>query len=204
VRHFFLWPREGEVVTVTSRYSIKQHTNSNKHYIYHLYSKVLKSQALLITLCPLLFVFATRFPNKTRPQSAIPRTAPGPKLCPNVALINPTQHQKIESRSETRAPPLPRIELIQNPVGSPVSFPTRLNPARRLVAPPSPCRINTKSKHQLAQPNQDLTSPNARLSSTVPRARSDISWQRLQRFGSTSTLLLVSPGVCSARPCTQL
>jgi len=113
VRHFFLWPREGEVVTVTSRYSIKQHTNSNKHYIYHLYSKVLKSQALLITLCPLLFVFATRFPNKTRPQSAIPRTAPGPKLCPNVALINPTQHQKIESRSETRAPPLPRIELIQ-------------------------------------------------------------------------------------------
>jgi len=29
-----------------------------------------------------------------------------------------------------------------------VSFPKRPNPARRLVAPPSPCRINTKSKHQ--------------------------------------------------------
>ena len=34
------------------------------------------------------------------------------------------------------------------PVGSPVSFPKRSNPAWRLVAPSSPCRINTKSKHQ--------------------------------------------------------
>jgi len=34
------------------------------------------------------------------------------------------------------------------PVGSPVSFPKRPNPAWRLVAPSSPCRINTKSKHQ--------------------------------------------------------
>ena len=33
------------------------------------------------------------------------------------------------------------------PVGSPVSFPKRSNPAWRLVAPSSPCRINTKSKH---------------------------------------------------------
>jgi len=35
------------------------------------------------------------------------------------------------------------------PVGSPVSFPKRSNPAWRLVAPSSPCRINTKSKHQI-------------------------------------------------------
>ena len=34
------------------------------------------------------------------------------------------------------------------PVGSPVSFPKRSNPAWRLVAPSSPCRINTKRKHQ--------------------------------------------------------
>jgi len=34
------------------------------------------------------------------------------------------------------------------PVGSPVSLPKRSNPAWRLVAPSSPCRINTKSKHQ--------------------------------------------------------
>ena len=34
------------------------------------------------------------------------------------------------------------------PAGSPVSFPKRSNPAWRLVAPSSPCRINTKSKHQ--------------------------------------------------------
>jgi len=27
-------------------------------------------------------------------------------------------------------------------------LPQRLNPAWRLVLPPSPCRINTKSKHQ--------------------------------------------------------
>ena len=36
VRHFFLWPREGGVVTVTSRYSIfflDQTANSNKQYI---------------------------------------------------------------------------------------------------------------------------------------------------------------------------
>ena len=33
------------------------------------------------------------------------------------------------------------------PVGSPVSFPKRSNPAWRLVAPSSQCRINTKSKH---------------------------------------------------------
>jgi len=36
VRHFFLRPREGGVVTVTSRYSIKQRPNSNKQYI-HIY-----------------------------------------------------------------------------------------------------------------------------------------------------------------------
>ena len=36
------------------------------------------------------------------------------------------------------------------PVGSPVSFPKRSNPAWRLVAPSSPCRINTKSKHHSA------------------------------------------------------
>jgi len=34
------------------------------------------------------------------------------------------------------------------PVGSPVSFPKRSNPAWRLVPPPPPCRINTKSKHR--------------------------------------------------------
>ena len=39
------------------------------------------------------------------------------------------------------------------PVGPPVSFPKRSNPAWRLVAPSSPCRINTKSKHQ-SQPGQ--------------------------------------------------
>ena len=27
-------------------------------------------------------------------RGAIPRTAPGPKLCPNIASLNPTQHQK--------------------------------------------------------------------------------------------------------------
>ena len=37
------------------------------------------------------------------------------------------------------------------PVGSPVSFPKRSNPAWRLVAPSSPCRINTKSKHHIYQ-----------------------------------------------------
>jgi len=36
-------------------------------------------------------------------------------------------------------------------VGSPVSFPKRSNPAWRLVAFPSLCRINTKSKHQIQQ-----------------------------------------------------
>jgi hypothetical protein len=35
VRHFFLRPREGGVVTVTSRYLITQRTNSNKRYIYN-------------------------------------------------------------------------------------------------------------------------------------------------------------------------
>ena len=35
------------------------------------------------------------------------------------------------------------------PVGSPVSFPKRSNPAWRLAAPPSPCRINAKSKHRI-------------------------------------------------------
>jgi len=38
------------------------------------------------------------------------------------------------------------------PVGSPVSFPKRSNPAWRLVAPSSPCRINTKGKHQAQTP----------------------------------------------------
>ena len=37
------------------------------------------------------------------------------------------------------------------PVGSPVSFPKRSNQAWRLVAPLSPCRINTKSKHHNTQ-----------------------------------------------------
>jgi len=36
-------------------------------------------------------------------------------------------------------PPLPRVELIQK---------VSTNPAWRLVAPSSPCRINTKRKHQ--------------------------------------------------------
>jgi len=37
-------------------------------------------------------------PISSRPlRGAIPRTAPGPKLCPNVALINTTQHQKSKS-----------------------------------------------------------------------------------------------------------
>ena len=32
----------------------------------------------------------------SRPRrGAIPRTAPGPKLCPNIASINPTQHQAL-------------------------------------------------------------------------------------------------------------
>ena len=35
-------------------------------------------------------------PISSRPlRGAIPRTAPGPKLCPNVALINTTQHQQL-------------------------------------------------------------------------------------------------------------
>ena len=42
--------------------------------------------------------------------------------------------------------------LGQVPVGSPISFPKRSNPAWRLVPPPSPCRINTKSKHQPLPP----------------------------------------------------
>ena len=47
----------------------------------------------LVCTVPSASRFATRLPNKTRPQSgAIPRTAPGPKLCPNIASINPTQH----------------------------------------------------------------------------------------------------------------
>jgi hypothetical protein len=39
------------------------------------------------------------------------------------------------------------------PVGSPVSLPKRPNQAWRLVAPSSPCRINTKSKHQKGRRN---------------------------------------------------
>ena len=44
------------------------------------------------------------------------------------------------------------------PVGSPVSFPKRSNPAWRLVAPSSPCRINTKSKHQASPPRLNASS----------------------------------------------
>ena len=44
------------------------------------------------------------------------------------------------------------------PVGSPVSFPKRSNPAWRLVAPSSPCRINTKSKHQRTSQSHSYTS----------------------------------------------
>ena len=41
-------------------------------------------------------------PISSRPLlGAIPRTAPGPKLCPNVALTNTTQHQKMDSRKWT-------------------------------------------------------------------------------------------------------
>jgi len=43
------------------------------------------------------------------------------------------------------------------PVGSPVSSPKRSNPAWRLVAPSSPCRINTKSKHQTSQSKLSLS-----------------------------------------------
>ena len=185
-------------------------------------------------------------PISSRPlRGAIPRTAPGPKLCPNVALINTTQHQKacvhvcwgtpvefgclltyrqlisgcraVRNLSPTgalflfhdvrlydperrlvRGPPRKCLGMCRRvtnkgesgfgiandrgtvavewkhhrcdrlkrrrdlsmevsvlrgwdpkvPVGSPVSFPKRSNPAWRLVAPSSPCRINTKSKHQ--------------------------------------------------------
>jgi hypothetical protein len=37
-----------------------------------------------------------------------------------------------------------------------------------------------------------MSSPNVRLSSTVSRARSDISWRRPRHFGSTSISLLLS------------
>ena len=39
------------------------------------------------------------FPISSRPRrGAIPQTAPGPKLCPNIALINPTQHHTVRFR----------------------------------------------------------------------------------------------------------
>ena len=38
-------------------------------------------------------------PISSRPlRGAIPQTAPSPKLCPNVAFINPTHHQKCRGR----------------------------------------------------------------------------------------------------------
>jgi len=45
------------------------------------------------------------------------------------------------------------------PVGSPVSFSKRSNPAWRPVAPSSPRRINTKSKHQTSSVEPSAKGP---------------------------------------------
>ena len=49
-----------------------------------------------------------------------------------------------------------RLSLLKVPVGSPVSFPKRSNQTWRLVAPSSPCRINTKSKHHICRPRAQV------------------------------------------------
>jgi hypothetical protein len=49
----------------------------------------------------------------------------------------------------------------KGPVGSPVSFPKRSNQVWRLVASPSPCQINTKSKHQTVPPSPPRGAPPA-------------------------------------------
>jgi len=51
-------------------------------------------------------------PTSSRPlRGAIPRTAPGPELCPNVASRNPTQHQK-ERHTKLKAKDLRRKEFL--------------------------------------------------------------------------------------------
>jgi hypothetical protein len=45
-------------------------------------------------------------------RGAIPRTAQGPKLCPNVASINTTQHQNPQPRTITSWLPLKAISVV--------------------------------------------------------------------------------------------
>jgi len=72
---------------------------------------------------------------------------PSPNLVINVSLSLSPLHGSVLSPCEDS---VLRGWDPKVPIGSPVSFPKRPNQAWRLVAPSSPCRINTKSKHQTA------------------------------------------------------
>jgi hypothetical protein len=72
----------------------------------------------------------------------------------NPCRINTKSKHQRYSKVLSRGPPCPSRRVVRSALlysvdnlDNLVSFPKRSNPAWRLVAPSSPCRINTKSKH---------------------------------------------------------